>query len=328
MLHERPPREGRMGKGALGVAAAGFALLALCRSVGAEPAIGQFEMKDLDNEVGRIELQSQNAHAFGQPRRRFLETEPGEVVYDDNAIVRQRHALEIEMTISRFHRMRLGIEYENEGLDEPPSPRQADALAGLKLTEVAIESVFILVPLKGDGVGFGALIEYEHPIEPGELNSVVMGPIVQAVWGPWSATANLLLVKHFGDGERTAEGLERDDKWDFAYAAQLMLQASERWAFAVEAYGTVDRLGSSGHPGEGALVFGDHDQHRIGPLVYATFGLDRGKDRHEVVGLGAEDDADADDEEGAEVTIGLGMLFGLTDSTPDATLKWSVEVEF
>lgn len=318
-----------MARVALGIAAAGFAL-ALCRVAAAEPAIGQFEMKDLDNEVGRIELQSQNAHSFGLPRRRFLATEPGEIAYDDNAAVRQRHALEIEMTVSRFHRMRFGIEYENERLDEPPSPALADSFTGLDLTEVAIENVFILRPIAGDGIGFGALVEYEHPLAAGELNSVVMGPIVQAVWGPWSATANLLLVKHFGDGERTAEGLERDDKWDFAYAAQLMYRASERWAFALEGYGTIDRLGASGAADAGALVFGDHDQHRLGPIAYYTFGLDKGGRRAGVQGIAAADDdeSDAADEDEIEVTIGVGALVGLNDNTPDATLKWSVEVEF
>lgn len=316
-----------MARDGLGIAATGFALLALGCGAAAEPAIPQFELKDLDNEVGRIEFQSQNAHSFGQPRRRFLATEPGEVAYDDNAVVRQRHALEIEMTVSRFHRMRLGIEYENERIDDPPSPSLADAYTGLDLTEVAIESVFILKPLAGDGIGFGALVEYEHPLAPGELNSVVMGPIVQAQWGAWSATANLFLVKHFGNGERTAEGVERDDKWDFAYAAQLMYRASERWALAVEGYGTIDRLGASGAPTGGALLFGDHDQHRLGPIVYYTFGLDAGAKGRTVKGVATEDDG-GDDADEVEVTIGVGALIGLNDNTPDATLKWSVEVEF
>lgn len=318
-----------MARSTIGIATAGSAVLALCRVAAAEPAIPQFELKDLDNEVGRIEFQSQNAHAFGLPRRRFLATEPGEVAYDDNAVVRQRHALEIEMTVSRFHRMRLGIEYEKERLDEPPSPALADSFTGLDLTEVAIENVFILKPLAGDGIGFGALVEYEHPLAAGELNSVVMGPIVQAVWGPWSATANLLLVKHFGNGERSADGLERDDKWDFAYAAQLMYRAGQHWAYAIEGYGTIDRLGASGAPEEGALVFGDHDQHRLGPIAYYTFGLDAGARGYAVKGISAKDvDADDDDEDEIEVTIGVGVLFGLNSDTPDATLKWSVEVEF
>lgn len=322
----------------MGVAArlslSGLALLSASLAAVAEPAIGQFEIKDLDNEVGRIEFQSQNAHAFGLPRRRYLEVEPGEFAYDDNAVVKQRHALEMEMTISSFHRMRVGIEYENERLDDPPSPALADTFTGLELTEVAVENVFILVPVKGHGIGFGALIEYEHPLEPGELNSVVLGTIVQAVTGPWSAILDLYLVKQFGDGEHSLEGLERDDKWDFSYAAQLMYRASESWAFALEAYGTVDRLGSSGMPNEGALVFGDHDQHLMGPLVYYTFGLDhavpgfRAKSGTGTKAIVVANEGDGDEEAGAEVTIGAGALFGLNANTPDVTLKWSVELEF
>lgn len=307
------------------------AVLVAARPALAEPAIGQFELKNLDNEVGRIELQSQNAHSFGQPRRQFLDPGDDEVVYDDNTVVQRRHALEIEMTISRFHRMRLGIEFEDERLDEPASPELADSFAGLKLTEVAVENVFILVPVKERGIGFGAVVEYEHPLIAGELNSLVMGPIVQAVWGPWSATTNLLLVKNFGNGERSADSLERDDKLDFAYAGQLMYQASERWALALEAYGTVDRLGSSGRPSVGAAVFGDHDQHRIGPVIYGTFGLEPQRTTGRgVKGVAATDDNDGDEDgaEGAELRLGVGILFGLTENTPDSTLKWSIELEF
>ena len=116
-----------------------------------------------------------------------------------------------------------------------------------------------------------------------------------------SFTYNLV---HFLGGERP-----RDDKWDLAYAAQFGRALDAHWRLAVEAYGTIDRLGNSGRRGEAAERFGDHDQHRAGPLIYYT------------TELGGEDD-------GIELLFGGGVLIGLNRNTPDTTLKWTIELAF
>lgn len=299
----------------------------------AGPAVGQFEVKDLEAEPGRFEFQSQNAHSFGQPRRRVFRESDDETLYDDNTVVRQRHALELEASLTHFFRMRIGIEYEKERVEEPESVFSANSYGDLKLDEVALEGVVIFVPVKErNGIGFGALAEVEKTLEKGELSSVVFGPIVEVQSGRWSAVANILFVHFFGRGEVTDEGRERDNKWDFAYATQVMYEVSPTWAVAIEGYGTVDRIGRSGMPGEEREVFGDHDQHRLGPLVYYRFNTNGGPSLGFATGSGAEglEAVDDDDDEagGAEVSIGVGVLFGLTEHTPDTTLKWSVEVEF
>ena len=61
------------------------------------------------------------------------------------------------------------------------------------------------------------------------------------------------------------------------------------------------------HPGLLALARAIHfNQHRLGPVVYWSIPAD----------------------EVAELTIGVGALAGLNASTPDATLKLSLEFEF
>lgn len=313
--------------------ALGCTALPLLCAVGAraEPAIGQFELKDLEAEPGEVEFQSQNAFALGQPRRSIGADPAGEPIYDENSVTRQRHALEIEMSLTRWLRTRVGIEYEKERLDEPAGPALADAYAPLQLTEVALEGVVILKPVTDGGLGFGLLAEFEHPLAPGELNSIIFGPIVGARSGAWEALLNLMFVHHFGSGERDDDGLERDDKWDFAYAAQLKYGIDATWSVALEAYGTIDRLGSTGERSEGALLFGDHDQHRAGPVVYYE---------RKVGGSGKSDDDDGPRVAGVQtlegaghdgdvtVRLGTGVLLGLNDNTPDATLKASLEVEF
>lgn len=298
----------------------------------AGPAVGQFEMKDLDAEVGEVELQSQNAFFYGNPRRRFVETGPGEFAFEENTVERQRNALEIEMTLTSFFRLRFGIEYEKERFDDAEIPLEANQYGAFELSEVAVEGVVILVPVKGDGIGFGMLTEYESPTGGDEQKTLVFGPIIEARRGPYSAIVNLTLTRFFGGGDALDPEYVADDKWDFSYAAQVKYAASASLAFAIEAYGTIDRIGSTGRPSAAAQIFGDDDQHRIGPLVYYSFELGakasgpRRDDDHDSggpVALSGDDDRDA-----PTATIGLGLLFGLTDATADATLKASLEVEF
>ena len=66
--------------------ALGCAAALLATSAAAGPAIDQFEVKDLQSAPGDFEFQSQNAFSTGQPRRRFVETSPGNFIYDDNTV--------------------------------------------------------------------------------------------------------------------------------------------------------------------------------------------------------------------------------------------------
>lgn len=299
----------------------------------AGPAVNQFEMKDLEVEPGQYQFQSQNAFVIGQPKRRF-EVQPGGAVFDDNTVIRQRHALELEAHLTSFFRSRVGIEFEKERLDDPVSPGRGNAYDDLKLTSVAIEGVLVLVPVKGNGIGLGLMTEYDHALSSKEADNWYIGPILQAQYGPWRLTADLLAVRFLSPVE---DGV-RDDKWDFAYATQLRYRHDETWSFAVEAYGTVDRLPGTGHAGEAGLLFGGHDQHRIGPVIYYTHNLGGYLSRKAggVKAVADDDDkpgkgrgrADKDDDDQPKAILGIGLLAGVTPSTPDLTLKWSLEVEW
>lgn len=306
---------GRLGGAAVMVAVVAAASVSGAR---AGPAVGQFELKDLDSEPGDIEFQSQNAHSFGQPHRRIDTSDPGETLYDGNSVIHQRHALELEFGITRYLKTRIGIEYEKERLDDPGSITDANAFDDLKLTELGGEAIVILKRLeKGDGFGFGIVTEYERPIDSEESSTILAGPIIEARYGKWSANVNLTAVRFFG-GEHP-----RDDKLDFAYASKLAYTFNDNWTLAMEGYGTVDRLGSTGRRDDDAIRFGDHDQHRLGPILYYTFDAGKGLSL-KPPSLKTGDD----DDEGVQVLVGAGALFGLNENTPDTTLKWTVEVEF
>lgn len=280
-----------------------------------EPSIGQFELKTLETAPGSLEFQSQNAWSWGQPPRRQA-SGPDGIVFDENAVVRARHALELEIGLTEALKTRIGVEFEKERLDDPTSLAEANAFEDMRLEELGAEIIAVLVPREGDGAGFGVVVEIERPVDDEEASHLVLGPIVELQSGRWFAAAVPMVVYAFGgdaqDGERF------DNKWDFAYAAQVRYTFSHRWSLAFEGYGTIERLGGTGNPSEAARVFGDFDQHRFGPVLYYTTRLGR-----ESLSSGA-----ASGDSDASLTIGLGLLEGLNEHTSDHTLKLSVEVDF
>jgi hypothetical protein len=289
-----------------------FAALAVftglpCNAALAEPFIGQFELKTLSTEPGAIELQSQNAWAWDQPTRRVAQGDEGELVFDENSVFRERYALEVEIGLTERVKMRVGIEGENERVDEPTSLATADDFAGLEVGEIGAEVIGVLLRREGDGVGLGFVAELEGPFDQEEPNHLTLGTIFEYQAGRWFLAAVPMVVRAFG-GE-TEAGDTRDEKWDFAYAVQLQRTITERWSIALEGYGTVERIGSAGHPSEAAEVFGDSTQHRLGPVAYFS---------HEW----------GEHTEARELTIGLGLLEGLTSDTADHTLKFSIELDF
>lgn len=217
----------------------------------AGPAINQFEVKDLQSAPGDFEFQSQNAWSTGQPRRRSVLTAPGDAAFDDNTVIKQREALEIQLGVTDWFRVRFGVEFEQERLDDPGSFAEADRFAPLKFDEVAVEGVVVFVKPKEEGIGLGLLMEYGSPVGEMEVPAeFYVGPIIEAHTGPWSFITNLMFVKYMGG--KVASGNDaymRDEKWDFSYATQLEYEISRNWGVALEAYGTFDRLGGHGHSG-------------------------------------------------------------------------------
>lgn len=269
----------------------------------AEPSIGQFELKTLDSSPGSIELQSQNAWSWGQPARRVANDDENRLVFDENEITRQRHALEIEIGFTSRLKMRVGVEFENERLDDPGTLEQANSFDGLELTELGLEVIGVLVQRPADGAGVGVVAEFERPVDDDEPDRLNLGAIIEYQSGRWFLAAVPLAVRTLGG--RTNDGEQIDNKWDFAYAAQVMYSMSDAWSLALEAYGTVERLEDSGHPSQAAQLFDDFDQHRAGPVLYY-----------------------AHDFRSSDLAIGIGLLAGLSDQTPDQTLKLSIELSF
>jgi hypothetical protein len=279
----------------------------------AGPSLDQFEIKELGTEAGTIELESQNDFSSGNPRRRIVPDGSGGFVADDNTITRQREGLEIEMGLTSFLKLRLGVEYEQERIDDPTSFNDAGRMGPLRFDGYGAETIWTVIPRKGDGFGAGFLVEYDQSADSEEASTLTIGPIFEWQSGRWSGTLNPTVIQYFG-GES-----EDRNKVDFGYAARIMYRSSDQLAVAVESYGGVERI-AGGTPSESELVFGKFNQYRAGPVVYWTFGSD-------------DDETNAAktevaDNKTVETTVGTGFLFGLNENTPATTLKFSIDVDF
>lgn len=304
-----------------------MAIIALCASL--QPASAQFEIKDLDVEKGKVELEYNGDGHFGQPARRFRQTTPGpppEYLFDENEVNRQRHNFELGFGLTDFFQFSIGTELEQQRLDDPPSLADAEAYDNLKATSIQIEGTLVLFPIKQNGFGLGLYGQLEPAIQEGDANHFSVGPVLKAVQGPWSVTLNPWLGHLSGGAHDPAIGVFRDERWSFEYQWQTAYQFSEQISLAIEGYGIVNRLGDSGHPSEAALAFGDQDQHRVGPVVYYTF--DAGSLRSASEAKNNDDAKEDGGEGGSEITMSLGVLFGLNANTSDTALKWGMGVEF
>jgi hypothetical protein len=327
-----PALTGRYGVTALTVLGA----LLGAAAARAEPFIGQFELKTLESAPGSFEFQSQNAWSWGLPSRRSVSTPEG-TVFDDNSAIRERHALELEIGFTTSLKMRLGVEFEQERLDEPATLDQASDFGALSLDEVGAELVAVLAQRHGDGAGLGVVAEIEGPVSWDGAKDFILGPIIELQSGRWFAAAIPMAVYAFGGDDET------EAQWDFSYATQLAYTFSSIWQIALEAYGTLERRDGARQPLEAAEAFGPFNQHRLGPVVYYTRSLDSAHRRappRPAAGFANSmfPAADAPDtallseaeerDSGTSLTIGLGLLEGMNDNTADHTIKLSIELNF
>jgi hypothetical protein len=290
-----------------------FAAMPLSSPAWAGPSLDQFEIKDLETEPAAVELESQNDFSAGNPKRRVAPDGTGGIVADDNTVTRQREGLELEIGLATFLKLRLGVEFEQSRIDDPKTFNDAARMGPLVFDSYGAETIWTVIPRKGDGVGLGFLVEWDQSAHAGEASTLTIGPIIEWQSGRWSGTLNPTAIQYFGGG------FADRGQVDFGYAARLMYRTSDQLALAIESYGGVERV-SGGNSDESERLFGTFDQYRLGPIIYWTFG--------------ADDDAknksgsDIETEKKVETTVGVGALFGLNSDTPATTLKLSLDFDF
>jgi len=195
-------------------------------------------------------------------------------------------------------------------LDEP-------ADEDLRFSTVGIENTFALRKLES-GIGLAWFTGVDFAVHRDETNSVVFGPLIQFGSSKASITLNPLFERQFG--RNSEPGVS------FTYAWQAKAEVREHVAVGIEGYGVIPDIGNA--PGI------DFQEHRIGPVLYLDFDLNREQKQQQRLSMkdtgthAQSGDHGVGEEHGPKLALELGVLFGLTEATPDVTTKIKAAVSF
>jgi hypothetical protein len=161
-------------------------------------------------------------------------------------------------------------------------PEELDA----RLAQAAIGNIFVLKGIdekRAFDAGIGWFTEVSFSTHGDTTNTVVFGPIVTLKADKLSLTANPFFERTFGRNHE--EGTA------FVYGWQAKYEIREGFGLGVEGFGVIDNIGSPPPLRE--------QEHRIGPVAYTEWELRKDY----------------------KVVMDVGVMFGLTEATPDAALK-------
>lgn len=158
-----------------------------------------------------------------------------------------------------------------------------------RIAKSAVENILVIrrLPQEG-GIGLGWFASVEVSTDHATTNSTLFGPIVVLQSGKLSFAANPFFEKTFG--RNRVEGIALNYGWNAKY------QLNESLAIGVEAFGLIENLGAPPPISE--------QEHRIGPALFTTIKLTND----------------------LTITPDVGLFFGLTEATPDLTLKFNVGI--
>ena len=265
----------------------------------AHSAKAQFVINSPKVEKGEVEIETHGSAQSGFPEAD--DDEEGEKV------IRHGHELEIGYGITDFWKAELGLSF------------QKPVGEGLEASAIEFENIFKLGTVQRWNMTLGLLAGVSLGIgSADEPDAFEFGPLVQ--FGDEKSGMVLLngiFEKTFGDNREEGVGFE--------YAAQVRFPVTDRIGLGVEAFGEIEDIGN-------APSF-DETELRVGPMLYMSFGDDDDDDDKGGKRNGKRDDDDDDKslKTGAkepEIEVGMGVLFGATEATPDVTFKWDVEVQF
>ncbi|HMN36518.1 MAG TPA: hypothetical protein PKD49_02235 [Hyphomicrobium sp.] len=178
-----------------------------------------------------------------------------------------------------------------------------------ELSSVALENVFRL-PRSNPGPGdWGWFTAVRAGVNSSETNTVEFGPIVSLSSGPVTLTLNPFFAKTFGRN--------REDGVAFSYGWRATYEIHERLSLGLEGYGEIEDIASAPEVSE--------QVHRVGPVLYIghVHGTPHHHDENETGHLGQ---THGGHEDGLHAEI--GVLFGVTQATPDAALKVNLGMDF
>jgi hypothetical protein len=286
----------RLALTAAAAALAAFGLTTITTNV----AFAEFEIQETQVEKGEVELEYRGAVHWGFPRGEREEAEEGEEggafeEEEEGEFLRQSHDFEIQYGITERWMISTTV-----GTDEPLEDNYG-------VSGVEVELQYEIVEREGNGLGLAFTGGYGFATRGGEADEIEFGPIVELASGKFLLTLNPLFGAQVGE-HRETDGL------GFEYGWRAQYNFAKKWAFGAEMFGEIEDLSNAGSF--------DDQQHSIGPTLFYMPG-------------GDDDDDNGDDDERKvggppemEVSLNVGVQFGLTDFTSDTALKFQGSLGF
>jgi hypothetical protein len=267
------------------------------------PALAEFEIQESGVEKGEVELEYRGAVHDGFPRTEREEAEEeGESgaleEEEEGEFLRQSHDFEFEYGLT--NRLLFSTTL---GADEPLEE-------DFDLSSVELELLYELVEREGNGFGLAFIGGYGFATRGGEADELEFGPIMELASGGFLLTTNTFFSSQVGE-HRETDGL------GFEYGWRAQQKFAKKWAIAAEMFGEIEDLSNAGSF--------DDQPHSLGPtLLYIPNGEDD-------EGGGNGDDDDENRVAAApemEVSLNVGVQFGLTDATSDTAVKFQGSIGF
>jgi hypothetical protein len=257
-------------------------------------AYAQFSINSPKVEKGELEVETHGSVQNGFPKTEDEDDEDG-----GEKLIRQGHEVEVGYGFTDFWQAELGLNFQKPVGD------------GFEASSIEIENTFQLGKIDRWNATVGLLASLSLGIGGAdEPDAVEIGPLIQfGHEDSGSLILNGIFEKTFGENREEGVGFE--------YAAQVRFPITEKIGLGAEAFGEIEDIGNTPD-------FEDTEL-RVGPMLYVSFG-----DKDEKKGKGDDDD-DKGSKAGSkepEIELGMGVLFGATDATPDVTVKWDLEVAF
>lgn len=189
----------------------------------------------------------------------------------------------------------------------------------VQVTSVASENVLRMSKEAYGPIDFAWFTAVSAGLASGATNTIEVGPIVSFEHGRFAVVLNPLFEKSFGDNREAGVA--------FVYAVRASYEISDRLSVGMEAYGEIENIANAPPLGE--------QTHRLGPVVY--LGHMHGARRHHdgsANGHGGDHGHDRDHGVAQHTSptgdwhAEVGVLFGLTQASPDAALKINFGTDF
>jgi hypothetical protein len=266
-------------------------------------ALAEFEIQESGVEKGEVELEYRGAVHDGFPKTEREdaadeEDEGAAEEEEEGEFLRQSHDFEFQYGLT------------NRILFSTTLTADQPLDGDFNLSAVEIELQYELVERKGNGLGLAFSGGYGFATRGGEADELEFGPIMELASGKFLLTTNTFFSSQVGENRQT-------DGLGFQYGWRGEYDFAKHWGVGVEMFGEIEDLSHAGS-------FNDQN-HSIGPTLFYNPGEDDDE--------GAENGGDDDEHKVAEgpemeLSLNVGVQFGLTDATSDTAVKFQGGLSF